>query len=43
MDAVIYTTDGQEYEMLSRILEEESPGLTASRGVMDGEYHLERE
>lgn len=43
MDAIIYTMDGQEYEMLSGILEEESPGLTVSRGVIDGEYHLERE
>lgn len=43
MDAIIYTADEQEYEMLSGILEEESPGLTASRGMMDGEYHLERE
>lgn len=43
MDAIIYTTDEQEYEMLSGILEEESPGLTVSRGMMDGEYHLERE
>lgn len=43
MDAIIYTTDGQEYEMLSGILKEESPGLTVSRGRIDGEYHLERE
>ena len=43
MDAVVYTTDGQEYEMLSGILEEESPGLTVSRGRIDGEYHLEKE
>lgn len=28
MDAVVYTMDGQEYEMLSGILKEESPGLT---------------
>ena len=40
MDAIIYTMDGQEYEMLSGILEEESPGLAVSRGVIDGEYHL---
>ena len=43
MDAVVYTTDAQEYELLSGILKEESPGLTVSRGVIDGEYHLERE
>lgn len=43
MDAIIYTTDGQEYEMLSGILEEESPGIMVSRGVIDREYHLERE
>lgn len=43
MDALVYTTDGQEYEMLSGILEEESPGLTVSRGVVDREFHLERE
>jgi len=43
MDAIIYTMDGQEYEILSRILEEESPGLMVSQGVMDREYHLERE
>ena len=43
MDAIIYTMDGQEYEMLSGILEEESPGLAVSRGVIDGEYHLEQE
>ena len=29
--------------MLSGILEEESPGLTVSRGVVDREFHLERE
>lgn len=43
MDAVVYTTDGQEYEMLSGILEEESPGVMVSRGMIDGEYHLEKE
>ena len=43
MDAIIYTMDRQEYEMLSGILEEELLGLTVSRGVIDGEYHLERE
>ena len=43
MDALVYTMDGQEYEMLSGILEEESPGLTVSQGVVDREFHLERE
>ena len=43
MDALVYTMDGQEYEMLSGILKEESPGLTVSRGVVDREFHLERE
>lgn len=43
MDAVIYTKSIPEYEMLSGILEEESPGITVSRGVIDREYHLERE
>ena len=43
MEAVVYTTDAQEYELLSGILKEESPGLTVSQGVIDGEYHLERE
>ena len=43
MDAVVYTTDAREYELLSGILKEESPGLTVSQGVIDGEYHLERE
>lgn len=42
MDALVYTMDGQEYEMLSGILKEESPGLTVSRGVVDREFHLER-
>ena len=37
MDAVIYTESGQEYEMLSGILEYES------RGIMDGSFHLEHE
>ena len=43
MDAVVYTMDGQEYEMLSKILKEESPEFTVSRGVTDGEYHLKKE
>ena len=36
MEAVVYTRDGQEYEMLSGILEEESPGPTVSRGRIEG-------
>ena len=36
MDAVIYTTDGQEYELLSGILEEESPGLTGGAKADQG-------
>lgn len=43
MDAVIYTESGQEYEMLSGILEYESPGIMVSRGIMDGSFHLEHE
>lgn len=43
MDAVIYTESGQEYEMLSGILEYESPGIMVSRGNMDGSFHLEHE
>lgn len=43
MDALVYTMDGQEYDMLSGILKEESPGLTVSRGVTDRECHLGRE
>ena len=43
MDAIIYTMDGQEYEMLSGILEYESPGIMVSRGIMDGSFHLEHE
>ena len=43
MDAVIYTESEQEYEMLSGILEYESPGIMVSRGIMDGSFHLEHE
>ena len=43
MDAVIYTESGQEYEMLSGIIEYESPGIMVSRGIMDGSFHLEHE
>lgn len=43
MDAVIYTESGQEYEMLSGILEYKSPGIMVSRGIMDGSFHLEHE
>ena len=43
MDTVIYTESGQEYEMLSGILEYESPGIMVSRGIMDGSFHLEHE
>lgn len=40
MDAIIYTEDGQEYEMLSGILMDESPGSVVKRGLLDGHYHL---
>lgn len=43
MDALVYTMDGQEYEMLSGILADELSDVTVSRGVIDREYHLERE
>lgn len=40
MDAVIYTEDDREYEMLSAALADESPGATVTRGVLDGHFHL---
>ena len=43
MDAVIYTKSIPEYEMLSGILADELSDVTVSRGVIDREYHLERE
>lgn len=43
MDAIIYTMDGQEYEMLSGILADELTDVMVSRGVIDREYHLGRE
>ena len=43
MDAVIYTKSIPEYEMLSGILMDELSDVTVSRGVIDREYHLERE
>ena len=43
MDAVIYTKSIPEYEMLSGILTDELSDVTVSRGVIDREYHLERE
>ena len=39
----IVNIGGQEYEMLSGILEYESPGIMVSRGNMDGRFHLEHE
>lgn len=42
MDAVIYTKDEQEYEMLSGILADEMPGAVAWPGPMDGHYHMEK-
>lgn len=42
MDAVVFTKSGQEYEMLSGILADESPGITVRQGSMDGHYHLEQ-
>ena len=42
MDAVVFTKSGQEYEMLSGILTNESPGVTVWQGRMDGHYHPER-
>ena len=43
MDAVIYTKSIPEYEMLSGIFADELSDVTVSRGVIDREYHLERE
>lgn len=43
MDAIIYTKSRQEYEMLSRILEHELPGVMISQGIMDGSFNLEHE
>lgn len=41
MDAVIYTEDDREYEMLSAVVADESPGATVTRGVLDGHFHLD--
>ena len=41
MDAVVFTKDEREYELLSGILARELPGTRVSRGKMDGYYHLE--
>lgn len=43
MDAIIYTGDDQEYGMLSRIFADELPGTAATRGLLDGHFHLEKE
>lgn len=43
MDALIYTRDDREYEMLSGIFGEELPGAAATRGLLDGHYHLDKE
>ncbi len=41
MDAVVFTKDAREYELLSGILARELPGTRVSRGKTDGHYHLE--
>ena len=41
MDAVIYTEDDWEYEMLSAALVDELPGAVVTRGVLDGHFHLD--
>lgn len=42
MEALIYTRDDREYEMLSGIFADESPGTAATRGLLDGHFHLEK-